>query len=183
MRRSSTVSPEEFFINEYGPLNEWDFENGTFRLNNNFGILQTGLIFCFNPYEVGSYAAGSPMVFIPYAEIAGLIRPDGILSRFGQFKEQPSDDMRRVINEEAESINTANLVKDSIIGFADYAVDGGILYFFKDQSGSLRKMEWYLPGEGSRMISSFYISLERLILYVRQIEHYIVQRSKGNNKE
>lgn len=41
------------------------FENNTFKLNTNFGALEDGMIFVFNPYEVAPYALGPTEFTIP----------------------------------------------------------------------------------------------------------------------
>ncbi len=60
----------------------WDFEKGKFELNEDFTITTKGLLFSFDPYEIGSYAAGSPEVFITYKEMREFINPDGLLKQF-----------------------------------------------------------------------------------------------------
>ena len=60
----------------------WDFGKGGFHLNSNFAITPGGLLFLFNQYEIGPYAAGSPEIFIPYKEIENIILPGGAISRF-----------------------------------------------------------------------------------------------------
>ena len=62
----------------------WDFEPGNFKLNRNFAIQPGGLLFSFDPYEIGPYMAGAPSVFIPYKSIAKLIKPNGLLAAWVQ---------------------------------------------------------------------------------------------------
>jgi hypothetical protein len=61
---------------------EWDFEPGNFKLNENFAISTGGLLFTFNPYEIGPYVMGAPQVFIPYKEMDALINKNGLLGQF-----------------------------------------------------------------------------------------------------
>lgn len=55
------------------------FENGEFRLNENFYITPKGLEFYFNTNEIGPYSKGVTEIFIPYAAIKNYIRKDGPL--------------------------------------------------------------------------------------------------------
>lgn len=45
-------------------------------------ITKRGLSITFDAYQVGPYAAGPQYVFIPYAELRGILRPDGPAARF-----------------------------------------------------------------------------------------------------
>lgn len=49
------------------------FENDTFKVNTNFGVLADGLGFIFNDYEVAPYAMGSTGFTVPYADIRALV--------------------------------------------------------------------------------------------------------------
>jgi hypothetical protein len=69
---------EKLFIETNGD-DGWFFEKGKFKVNNNFAIKPDGLLFSFNPYEIGAYAFGAPKVFFPYSIIKDLIKPDGVL--------------------------------------------------------------------------------------------------------
>jgi hypothetical protein len=71
---------EKIFIDNYGSEG-WEFQPGEFKLNTNFAITKGGLVFMFNPYEIGPYVAGTPEVFIPYGKINELIIQNGILAR------------------------------------------------------------------------------------------------------
>ncbi|MBI3650592.1 MAG: SUMF1/EgtB/PvdO family nonheme iron enzyme [Acidobacteria bacterium] len=42
----------------------------------------TGLVFIFDPYQVGSYAEGYYVVALPYAQLRSIINPDGPLAPF-----------------------------------------------------------------------------------------------------
>ncbi len=57
----------------------FSFANNVFMLNENFGILQDGLEFIFNSYEVAPYAMGPTQFTIPYEDIQSLIAADGPL--------------------------------------------------------------------------------------------------------
>jgi hypothetical protein len=70
---------ESKFIKEYG-AEGWDFEPGNFELNRNFAIHPGGLTFMFEHYEIGPYAAGVQIVYIPYKSITKLIKPGSLLS-------------------------------------------------------------------------------------------------------
>lgn len=50
------------------------FENDRFQVNTNFVMAPKGLIFFFNPYEIGPYVLGSTEVQIPYAALKGLFQ-------------------------------------------------------------------------------------------------------------
>ena len=56
------------------------FENGVFRLNDNFAVVPEGLKFYFNPYEVGPYSMGPTTIVLGTESLAALIRPEGILA-------------------------------------------------------------------------------------------------------
>lgn len=74
---------EANFIKENGSEG-WDFEPGNFALNRNFAIHPGGLLFTFNPYEIGTYVAGAPSVFVSYKSIAKLINQNGLLASWNQ---------------------------------------------------------------------------------------------------
>lgn len=50
---------------------------GQFRINNNFALLNTGIEFQYNPYEIGPYAVGAPSFQIPYGDVVNLLSPEG----------------------------------------------------------------------------------------------------------
>ncbi len=52
------------------------FEEGKFRLNENFAIIREGLVFYFNSYEIASYADGPTRLVIPAEALRPLIRKD-----------------------------------------------------------------------------------------------------------
>jgi Protein of unknown function (DUF3298). len=47
----------------------------TIRLNGNFYLTHKGITFCYNPYEIASYAQGQIFLFIPYNKIMDLLTP------------------------------------------------------------------------------------------------------------
>ena len=54
------------------------FEEGKFRLNDNFTLTNTGLKFLYNPYEIKPYAAGETEVQIPFTELQGILKKDAV---------------------------------------------------------------------------------------------------------
>lgn len=59
------------------------FDRGEFRLNENFAVTRTGMLFFFNAYEVGPYSFGATSLSLPWAEVMPLIRTDGPLAGHG----------------------------------------------------------------------------------------------------
>jgi hypothetical protein len=49
-----------------------------------WNITKKGLLFTFDPYQVGPYAAGAQTVIIPYARLKDIARPDGVLARMAK---------------------------------------------------------------------------------------------------
>ena len=80
-KRKLNKIAEKILYKEYGK-DMWDFEDGEFKLNDNFEISEKGLTFLFNQYEIGPYAIGMPEIFIPYSKMKGLIKEDGVLKQF-----------------------------------------------------------------------------------------------------
>jgi len=76
---------EKFFVEEY-EAEGWFFEKGKFKLNHNFAITQEGILFSFDPYEIGPYANGSPQIVIPYKLIKNLINKDSQIKSVLQEK-------------------------------------------------------------------------------------------------
>lgn len=68
---------EEETLEEQG----FSFPNDVFSVNDNFGVLQEGLEFIFNSYEIAPYALGPTQFMIPYEDIQELIRPNGPLGQ------------------------------------------------------------------------------------------------------
>lgn len=52
------------------------FEDGKFRLNDNFALTDTGLKFLYNPYEIKPYAAGETSLDVPFSELEGILKKD-----------------------------------------------------------------------------------------------------------
>lgn len=51
----------------------WDFSNSNnFKLSENISIQRKGLVFMYNAYEIGPYAAGAPEVLITWEELKDL---------------------------------------------------------------------------------------------------------------
>lgn len=59
----------------------FEFEGGSFDLNDNFAVLEDGLVFYYNPYEIAAYVIGPTEVKLTREDLAGLVRPDGPLGR------------------------------------------------------------------------------------------------------
>lgn len=57
----------------------FEFEGGSFDLNDNFAVLEDGLVFYYNPYEVAAYVFGPTEVKLTREDLAGLVRPGGPL--------------------------------------------------------------------------------------------------------
>jgi hypothetical protein len=60
------------------------FEDGATAKAENYqswNITKKGLMFTFDPYQVGPYAAGSQTVIVPYAKLRDLAKPDGALAK------------------------------------------------------------------------------------------------------
>jgi len=71
---------EPKFMEKYGTEGDWDFEPGNFQLSKNFAVMPGGLLFHFNPYEVGPYSSGAPELFLSFKEINRLLNPNGMLA-------------------------------------------------------------------------------------------------------
>ncbi len=79
-----TVIAEDVLRRYYGfapnqPMKGFTFKNGVFELNDNFTVNKKGIMFRYNPYEIGSYSMGSPQVFIPFEQIKHLVNWSGVL--------------------------------------------------------------------------------------------------------
>jgi hypothetical protein len=48
----------------------FEFRNGAFQLNTNYGFKEEGIVFFFNPYEIAAYAVGPTEIVIPW-EVLG----------------------------------------------------------------------------------------------------------------
>lgn len=52
----------------------YEFSDGLFKLNSNYGITSEGILFVFNIYEIAPYALGSQEVLIPFERLKDLLR-------------------------------------------------------------------------------------------------------------
>lgn len=52
----------------------YTFENNQFALNENFGVLEEGIIFYYNDYEIAPYAMGPTEILITYDELGDLLK-------------------------------------------------------------------------------------------------------------
>lgn len=53
------------------------FENGTFAINDNFGLTKSSLIIYYNEYEIRPYAEGPTLLEIPYSDIEKILNSTG----------------------------------------------------------------------------------------------------------
>ena len=58
-------------------VKDFFFENGTFAINDNFGLTKTSLIIYYNEYEIRPYAEGPTLLEIPYLDIEHILNPLG----------------------------------------------------------------------------------------------------------
>ncbi len=84
-----TQIAEQIFKENYGFSDIQDFrkegftfKDGKFALNSNYGFSKRGIIFQYNPLEIGANAIGAPQLLIPYQQIQHLIKKDGLLAAF-----------------------------------------------------------------------------------------------------
>ena len=71
-RRQQELMPQTN-LEEHG----YFLRDGRFFLPANIGMSRTGMVFCYNPYEIAAYAVGPIEVTVPYAQLSGILRPDG----------------------------------------------------------------------------------------------------------
>lgn len=57
------------------------FDDGRFRLNENFLITKNGLKFLYNPYEIKAYAAGTTELVIPYHDFDNLLKDNTVFTK------------------------------------------------------------------------------------------------------
>lgn len=57
----------------------FDFPGGYFRLSSNFAVSGDGLVFRYNPYDVGPFALGATEVVLASEQLKELLRPRGPL--------------------------------------------------------------------------------------------------------
>lgn len=79
-----TAIAEGIFRAHYGLAADADleaegfwFDDGVFRLNDNWLVDPEALRFYFNPYEIAAYVLGPTEIVIPRSDIAELLDPDG----------------------------------------------------------------------------------------------------------
>lgn len=60
----------------------FEFKDGQFALNGNYGVTAEGLVFYYNSYEIAPYVMGPTELTIPYSAIKSLLRPEGALASF-----------------------------------------------------------------------------------------------------
>lgn len=68
---------------DLGAAGFW-FENGRFKLNENFAVTPGGLLFFFNDYEIAPHSFGATSIALPWADVMPLVRTDGPLWQGGR---------------------------------------------------------------------------------------------------
>ena len=63
---------------------DYFFKDAKFALNNNFLITPTGIRFLYNEREIKPVEAGTTDLFIPYAQIKPLLKPNTVLTQYIQ---------------------------------------------------------------------------------------------------
>lgn len=63
-------------------VNDYFFKDSKFALNENFAITPLGIKFLYNEYEIKPYAAGQTELFIPYAKIRSLLKPNTVITQY-----------------------------------------------------------------------------------------------------
>jgi hypothetical protein len=58
------------------------FKDNKFALNENYSITPIGIRFLYNQYEIKPYAAGQTDLFIPYAKIKTLLKPNTVVTQY-----------------------------------------------------------------------------------------------------
>ncbi len=66
---TSSLQQAGFFV--------WD--DSTFALSENFGVMRSGLVFHYNAYDVAPYASGPTTITLPWASVSKFVRADGPL--------------------------------------------------------------------------------------------------------
>ncbi|RYY80272.1 MAG: DUF3298 domain-containing protein [Moraxellaceae bacterium] len=62
-----------------------------FKLTDNFTFSEDGLVLAYGQYEIGPYAVGMPEFTIPYAQLAGIIKPEYLAAPLQLQKMQLQD--------------------------------------------------------------------------------------------
>ncbi len=73
---------EEKLSNTASLANDYFFKDSKFALNENFLITPLGIKFLYNQYEIKPYAAGQTELFIPYAKIKTLLKPNTVITQY-----------------------------------------------------------------------------------------------------
>jgi hypothetical protein len=55
------------------------FKDDRFELNDNFAVTEDGILFYYNNYEIAPYVYGATKLLIPYDQVMGIIKKDGLL--------------------------------------------------------------------------------------------------------
>ncbi len=58
------------------------FEDNKFEVSDHFAILNKGLLFYYNAYEIAPYAFGPTELIVPYNEIKKIISADGPIGSY-----------------------------------------------------------------------------------------------------
>lgn len=72
---------ETYKLQPGASLTEVLFEDRV-MLTENFMLTHKGILFCYSPYEIAAYAMGEVKLFVPYAEIKGMLQP-AFIKRMG----------------------------------------------------------------------------------------------------
>ncbi|MFN5635552.1 MAG: RsiV family protein [Flavobacteriia bacterium] len=74
---------EKYFLEENG-AEGWDFTpgRGDFELPQNISFTRKGMVFVYDAYEIGPYAAGSPSMIIPWKELKKLLIEGSFIQDF-----------------------------------------------------------------------------------------------------
>ncbi|MBC7401442.1 MAG: DUF3298 domain-containing protein [Mucilaginibacter sp.] len=75
-RKSEKISDTASLSDDYF------FKDSKFALNDNFSITPLGIKFLYNQYEIKPYAAGQTELFIPYAKIKSLLKPNTVITQY-----------------------------------------------------------------------------------------------------
>lgn len=68
----------------------FDFPGGVFRLSSNFAVTAEGMVFRYNPYDIGPFTLGETEVLLSTAEIRELLRPKGPLGSRREGTDTPA---------------------------------------------------------------------------------------------